>query len=72
MIDKFAVNDMWRMVLKSPVKYREVLILYAHYQLSMKEMAQILNVTEGTVKSRLFHARNKISKMKESRSLGSD
>lgn len=71
-IDKFAVNDMWRMVLKLPVKYREVLILYAHYQLSMKEMAQILNVTEGTVKSRLFHARNKISKMKESRSLGSD
>ncbi|UUZ92248.1 sigma-70 family RNA polymerase sigma factor [Paenibacillus sp. P25] len=71
-IDKFAVNDMWRMVLKPPVKYREVLILYAHYQLSMKEMAQILNVTEGTVKSRLFHARNKISKMKESRSLGSD
>jgi RNA polymerase sigma factor (sigma-70 family) len=63
---------MWRMVLKLPVKYREVLLLYAHHQLSLKEIAQILGVTEGTVKSRLFHARKKILKLKESGSHGSD
>lgn len=71
-LNKMAVNEMWDMVLKLPVKYREVLILYAHHQLSMKEMAEVLGVSEGTIKSRLFHARGKISKMKESRSLGSD
>ncbi|MCS7460458.1 sigma-70 family RNA polymerase sigma factor [Paenibacillus doosanensis] len=71
-IDKMAVNDLWKMVLRLPVKYREVLILYAHYQLSMKEMAQILGVTEGTVKSRLFHARKKMTKLKESHSHGAD
>ncbi|KPV58182.1 RNA polymerase sigma70 factor [Paenibacillus sp. A3] len=71
-LNKMAVNEMWDMVLKLPVKYREVLILYAHHQLSMKEMAEVLGVSEGTIKSRLFHARGKISKMKGSRSLGSD
>ncbi|MDO3679956.1 sigma-70 family RNA polymerase sigma factor [Paenibacillus ehimensis] len=71
-LSKMAVNEMWDLVLKLPVKYREVLILYAHHQLSMKEMAEVLGVSEGTIKSRLFHARGKISKMKESRSLGSD
>jgi RNA polymerase sigma factor (sigma-70 family) len=71
-IDKLATSDMWRMVLTLPVKYREVLLLYGHYQLSMKEMAQMLGVSEGTVKSRLFHARNKMSKLKETESYGSD
>ncbi|MFC5403765.1 RNA polymerase sigma factor [Cohnella soli] len=62
---KATVNDMWRMVLELPKKYREVIILYAHHQLSLKEIAQVLEVTEGTVKSRMFHARQKLSKMKE-------
>ncbi|CAG7644069.1 ECF RNA polymerase sigma factor SigM [Paenibacillus solanacearum] len=71
-MEKLAVGDMWNLVMKLPAKYREVLILYAHYQLSMKEMAEVLGVSEGTVKSRLFHARGKISKLKESKSRGSD
>ncbi|TDF91358.1 RNA polymerase sigma factor [Paenibacillus piri] len=71
-IEKMAVNDLWKLVLKLPVKYREVLLLYAHYQLSIKEMAQILGLTEGTVKSRLYHARKKVLKLKESQSYGSD
>lgn len=71
-MNQLATNDLWRMVLKLPVKYREVLILYAHYELSMKEMAQVLGVTEGTVKSRLFHARSKMKKIKESQSDGAD
>jgi len=71
-MEKLAVGEMWNLVMKLPAKYREVLILYAHYQLSMKEMAEVLGVSEGTVKSRLFHARSKISKLKESKSRGSD
>lgn len=65
-IETWAVNDMWKMVLKLPNKYREAIILYAHYQLSLKEIASVLGVTEGTVKSRMFHARQKLMKMKES------
>ncbi|WP_373229669.1 sigma-70 family RNA polymerase sigma factor [Cohnella sp.] len=64
-VEKLAINDMWKMVLKLPSKYREVIILYAHNQLSLKEIAQVLDVTEGTVKSRMFHARQKLTKMKE-------
>jgi RNA polymerase sigma factor (sigma-70 family) len=63
--EQIAVNDLWKMVLDLPKKYREVIILYAHNQLSLKEIAQVLDVTEGTVKSRMFHARQKLSKMKE-------
>jgi RNA polymerase sigma-70 factor, ECF subfamily len=70
-IEKLAINDIWEKVMALPVKYREVLILFAHYQLSMKEMAEVLHLTEGTVKSRLFHARAKVLKMKERDSLGS-
>lgn len=71
-VERMTINDMWDMVLKLPAKYREVLILYAHHQLSMKEIAEVLGVSEGTVKSRLFHARNKISRMREDWNLGSD
>ncbi|WP_281884668.1 sigma-70 family RNA polymerase sigma factor [Paenibacillus sp. YYML68] len=71
-IDRTAMNEMWELVLSLPVKYREVLILFAHHQLSMKEIADVLQVSEGTVKSRLYHARNKMGKLKESRLRGSD
>lgn len=64
-MEKWAMSEMWDMVLQLPAKYREAIILFAHHQLSMKEMADVLGVTEGTVKSRLFHARQKLAKMKE-------
>ncbi|WP_378126371.1 RNA polymerase sigma factor [Cohnella boryungensis] len=64
-LESSAMSEMWKMVLGLPKKYREVIILFAHHQLSLKEIAQVLDVTEGTVKSRMFHARQKLSKMKE-------
>jgi len=71
-VEELAASEMWKLVLQLPVKYREVLILYAHYQLSLKEIADMLGVTEGTVKSRMFHARRKLSKMKGRLGYGSD
>lgn len=65
---QYAVSEIWDLVMKLPVKYREVLILYGHHQLAMKEIASMLGITEGAVKSRLFHARSKIMKMKEDQS----
>jgi RNA polymerase sigma-70 factor (ECF subfamily) len=64
-MENLAIHDIWKKVLKLPAKYREVLVLSAHHQLTMKEMAEILGVSEGTVKSRLYHARVKVLKMKE-------
>jgi RNA polymerase sigma-70 factor (ECF subfamily) len=69
-VERMTVNEIWEQVLKLPVKYREVLILYGHYQLSIKEIAELLGVREGTVKSRLHHARVKITKLKEDGVLG--
>lgn len=63
-LERESLDEIWQMVLRLPVKYREALILFAHHQLSMKEIAELLGVTEGTVKSRLFHARQKLAKMR--------
>ena len=42
---------------KLPLKFRLVLVYREIHKLSYSEMAEILGVTEGTVKSRLFYAR---------------
>jgi RNA polymerase sigma-70 factor (ECF subfamily) len=60
-IEKEASNDVWRQVFTLPTKFREVLVLHAKYQLSLMEIAQVLKIPEGTVKSRLFTARKKLS-----------
>jgi RNA polymerase sigma-70 factor (ECF subfamily) len=64
-MEKLYASDIWKKVITLPAKYREILILQAHYQLSTKEMAAILNISEGTVKSRLHHARIKVLQLKE-------
>lgn len=68
-MEKLYASDIWKKVISLPPKYREILILHAHYQLSTKEMASILNISEGTVKSRLHHARLKVVKLKEREAL---
>lgn len=60
-IEKEAANNVWKQVFTLPLKFREVLVLHAKYQLSLKEIASILQVPEGTVKSRLFGARKRMS-----------
>ncbi|WP_307544902.1 RNA polymerase sigma factor [Paenibacillus sp. V4I5] len=64
-LDQEIANGIWKMVLKLPAKFREVLILDAKYELSVMEIAKLLDVSVGTIKSRLFRARAKISAMLE-------
>ncbi|TMV17984.1 RNA polymerase sigma factor [Paenibacillus thermoaerophilus] len=62
-----ASEEVWEQVMKLPVKHREALVLFAHHQMSLQEIADLLGVQVGTVKSRLYHARQKLSKWKEER-----
>ncbi|WP_270182532.1 sigma-70 family RNA polymerase sigma factor [Alkalihalobacillus sp. CinArs1] len=44
-------------ILKLPIKYRESFILFYHEDLSIKEISDLLDTKEATVKSRLHRAR---------------
>jgi RNA polymerase sigma-70 factor (ECF subfamily) len=46
------------MVDRLPIKEREVLVLSAFEELSSVEIAAVLSITESSVRSRLFRARN--------------
>ncbi|MGG1600639.1 sigma-70 family RNA polymerase sigma factor [Paenibacillus naphthalenovorans] len=56
-------EELWEAVLSLPCKLREVLLLHAHHHLTYAEIARLLGVSEGTVKSRLFRARAKVSEL---------
>ncbi len=51
-------TQMLRLVDRLPAKEREVLVLSAFEELSSVEIAQVLGVTESSIRSRLFRARN--------------
>ena len=51
-------TQMLRLVDSLPAKEREVLLLSAFEELSSVEIAQVLGVTESSIRSRLFRARN--------------
>ncbi|HEY1575586.1 MAG TPA: RNA polymerase sigma factor [Terracidiphilus sp.] len=46
-----------------PVREREVMMLSAFEELSSVEIAEVLDVTESSVRSRLFRARNLLAEM---------
>ncbi len=51
-------TQMLRLVDRLPAKEREVLVLSAFEELSSVEIAQVIGVTESSIRSRLFRARN--------------
>lgn len=58
-------DEIWEQVLRLPAKLREVLVLDAKYGLSMQEISELLHLPEGTVKSRLYRARQRMSVWRE-------
>jgi RNA polymerase sigma-70 factor (ECF subfamily) len=46
-----------------PTDYRDVVILREYHDLSYKEIAEVTNTSEGTVRFRLFTARRKLHEM---------
>lgn len=55
-------REIWRTVMELPRKLRESLLLQVHHGLSMAEIAELLQVSEGTVKSRIHRARATMNK----------
>lgn len=49
-------------VKKLDFKHRTVVVMFYYNEMSTKEIAEVLGCTEGTVKSRLFHARKKLKR----------
>jgi RNA polymerase sigma-70 factor (ECF subfamily) len=65
--EKLDLKDAWKAVLSLSTKLREVITLYVHHQLSIAEIATLLQVSESAVKVRLHRARNKVNEIYEGR-----
>jgi len=61
-LDKQGERDLWTIIMGLSVKLREALVLDLEHDLPMAEMAKLLDVSEGTVKSRLSRARKAVEK----------
>lgn len=61
-----SAADIWSIIMSLPDKLREALVLDLQHGLSVQEIAALLRIPEGTVKSRLHRARVKVENgMKE-------
>ncbi|XEC95409.1 sigma-70 family RNA polymerase sigma factor [Paenibacillus tarimensis] len=61
-MDQLVTENIWAEVMSLPRKLREVLLLHIHHGLPLKEIAVLLEISEGTVKSRLHRARAAINR----------
>jgi RNA polymerase sigma-70 factor (ECF subfamily) len=60
LIRKEARETVQRALMEIPLKLRTVLILKEYGQLSYREIAAVLGITEGNVKVRVYRARNEL------------
>ncbi|WP_339213634.1 sigma-70 family RNA polymerase sigma factor [Solibacillus sp. FSL W8-0372] len=64
----FEQNDnrlLGNAVLDLPVKYREIIILFYYKELKIDEIAELLSISDNTVKTRLKRGREKLRKQLE-------
>jgi RNA polymerase sigma-70 factor (ECF subfamily) len=59
---KYQNEDILASIMKLPLKYREVILLYYYQEFSTKEAACILSVPESTVSTRLRRAKSALKK----------
>lgn len=57
-----SVREIRDIIMSLSFKLREVLILTLEHELTMLEIAKLLNVSEGTIKSRLHRARKIVNR----------
>ncbi|MDP9727584.1 sigma-70 family RNA polymerase sigma factor [Alicyclobacillus tolerans] len=57
-IERLEKDEIWQMIQRIPLKYREVLVLFYQQERSGQEIAQILQISEASVRTRLHRARS--------------
>lgn len=62
-IDRLAEKDIIGMVTKLPPGYRKIFMLYVIEGYNHREIANILNCSEGTSKSQLYRSKNKLQEL---------
>lgn len=53
-------GELWSIVTELDEEFRNVVILFYYEDMTVKEIAKVLRIAEGTVKSRLSRAREKL------------
>jgi RNA polymerase sigma-70 factor (ECF subfamily) len=53
-------QEMIERIFSLPIKYREVIILFHYKELSIKEISELLKISESTIKLRLKRGRDKL------------
>ena len=66
LIDSESYDQLLEYLLKLTIQHRTVIVLYYFQEYSIEEIAQLLEVKEGTVKSRLYHARIQLNRLYKS------
>ena len=66
-IDRERATTLWREVNTLPAEHRAAIILRYQHGLAYDEIAQVLGVKVGTIKSRLYNAHRKLKKLLESK-----
>ena len=64
-VDEKKYDNLWDAVMSLEAKFRMVVILYYFESFSTIEISEIIKVPEGTVRSRLARARNKLKSLIE-------
>jgi RNA polymerase sigma-70 factor (ECF subfamily) len=72
LINKQQSQDVMRYMDKLSPDHKEVLLLAYYKELSVKEMAVTLDISENTVKTRLFYARQRFKKILSKAGLNRD
>ncbi|MBQ8080898.1 MAG: sigma-70 family RNA polymerase sigma factor [Clostridia bacterium] len=61
--DSLEKRELLQAVHRLPASFREIILMYYYQEFSIAEIADILEVPEGTVSSRLSRARKKLEEM---------
>jgi RNA polymerase sigma factor (sigma-70 family) len=60
LVGRIEKTELFQEVLKLPIKYREVIILYYYEDMTSSAISELMNIPEGTVKSRLKRGRERL------------
>jgi RNA polymerase sigma-70 factor (ECF subfamily) len=61
-IKSIESRELLNEVMNLPIKYKEVIILYYYEQFTTREISEMLKLPEGTIRTRLFRARELLKK----------